>query len=212
MFDTDSIMMKIAFCIVAVAALPLILDLLTRVKFPPPAPGSGIVITGASTGIGRHAAEWMANKGFVVYAGIRKDSDADSIRAVGIKTLIPVHLDVTDEASIASAVDFVSSDLQKRGQILAGLVNNAGVGTGLSIEFADISSWKWMYDVNVFGVVRCTQACFFCLFFSYIIQICLDIVHCCLCTHGQLRHLHAIRVLRRHFCHFFGEQKVAWCK
>ena len=144
--------------VILMAALPFVIDLLTRVEFPPPPPGSAIVITGASTGIGRHAAEWMANKGFVVYAGIRKDSDAESIRGVGIATLVPVKLDVTDKASIASAVDFVSANLQRRGIPLAGLVNNAGVGTGKSIEFADISSWKWMFDVNVFGVARCTQA------------------------------------------------------
>ena len=100
---------KLALGITLVAALPFFLDFLTRVEFPPPAPGSGIVITGASTGIGRHAAEWMANNGFVVYAGIRKDSDAESIRGVGITTLLPVKLDVTDDASIASAVESYST-------------------------------------------------------------------------------------------------------
>ena len=152
-------MLKIAaIVIIVVATLPYAIDFLTRVEFPPPPPGSGIVITGASTGIGRHAAEWMANKGFVVYAGIRKDSDAESIRGVGIATLLPVKLDVTDDASIASAVEFVSADLQKRGISLAGLVNNAGVGFRRSVEFMDISRWKWLFDVNVFGVARCTQA------------------------------------------------------
>lgn len=151
-------MLKFALCVALMAAVPFCLDFVARAEFSPPAPGSGIVITGASTGIGRHAAELMANKGFVVYAGVRKDSDAASIRGAGIATLVPVKLDVTDEASVAAAVEFVSTDLQKRRIALAGLVNNAGVGTGKSIEFADIAEWKWMFDVNVFGVARCTQS------------------------------------------------------
>ena len=149
---------KFAIFVIVVAALPYDLDLLTREKFSPPAPGSGIVITGASTGIGRHAAEWMAKKGFVVYAGVRKDSDADSIREVGMENLVPVKLDVAKEANVASALKFVSTDLKKRGITLAGLVNNAGVSKGKSSEFTTISDWKWMFDINVFGVVRCTQA------------------------------------------------------
>ena len=65
-----------------------------------------VVITGASSGIGRASALRLARGGFTVYAGVRKDADAERLRADGIE---PLMLDVTDESSIAGAVRQVES-------------------------------------------------------------------------------------------------------
>src|SRR5689334_16901553 len=83
-----------------------------------------VLITGASTGIGRAAALHLCAKGFHVFAGVRTESDADALRqsATGVLSsgvLSPVMLDVTDEASIRAAYEVVAAQGG-----LAGLVNN----------------------------------------------------------------------------------------
>ena len=68
-------------------------------RYPVPPKDGAIVITGASTGIGNHAALHLAKSGFVVYAGVRKQSDAEALIKLGISTLKPVILDVAKSVS-----------------------------------------------------------------------------------------------------------------
>lgn len=96
---------------------------------------SAVLITGASTGLGKHAALELAGKGYAVFAGIRKESDGAALLAAlpaaTAKNLFPVILDVTSDDSIAAAVEVVKGALGAGGAFsgrrLAGLVNNAGV-------------------------------------------------------------------------------------
>jgi len=81
-----------------------------------------ILITGASTGIGRSMAELMASEGHFVYAGARKDKDMEELNA--IENIMAIRLDVTDQPQIDSAVKTIEAE----GRGLYGLINNAGVG------------------------------------------------------------------------------------
>ena len=85
-----------------------------------------IVITGASSGIGRSTALRLAKNGWRVFAAVRKDTDAEQIEAEATGALETVRLNVCDQHSIATAAADVKSRL--KGQGLDGLFNNAGIG------------------------------------------------------------------------------------
>ena len=113
-----------------------------------------VLISGASTGIGRACAEHLDGLGFTVFAGVRKQTDADSLRE-GPGRIRPLTLDVTDPGSIASAVQTVEADSPAG---LAGLVNNAGIALGGPLEFVAIDEWRRQLEVNFIGQVAVTQA------------------------------------------------------
>ncbi|MFN2615613.1 MAG: SDR family oxidoreductase [Thermoleophilaceae bacterium] len=108
-----------------------------------------VLVTGASTGIGEASARHLMQLGFDVVAGVRKDEDAERLRGAGAR---PVKLDVTDQASIASARDELGD------VALAGLVNNAGVAVSGPLEFVPIEELRDQLEVNVIGQVAVTQA------------------------------------------------------
>jgi NAD(P)-dependent dehydrogenase (short-subunit alcohol dehydrogenase family) len=118
-------------------------------------PLGAVLITGASTGIGRACAEHLSDVGFTVFAGVRKQSDAESLRGAGSGRIQPLTLDVTDGESIVSAMRTVE-DAAPAG--LAGLVNNAGIAVGGPLEFVAIEDWRRQLEVNFFGQIAVTQA------------------------------------------------------
>ena len=111
-----------------------------------------ILITGASTGIGRHLAETLAENGYHVYAGARKDADLAELNA--IDNITAVRLDVTRQDQVDAVVEMI----KERGTGLYGLVNNAGVGGGDTVVETPIEDQTFVYAVNVEGVYRTTQA------------------------------------------------------
>ncbi len=111
-----------------------------------------ILVTGASTGIGRHLAETLASNGYHVYAGARKDKDLAGLNA--IENITAVRLDVTDQDQIDAAVAMIT----EKGAGLYGIVNNAGVGGGGFIADTSIEDQTFVYAVNVEGVYRITKA------------------------------------------------------
>lgn len=111
-----------------------------------------VLVTGASTGIGRNLAETLAKKGYYVYAGARKDSDLAALDA--IENISAIRLDVTKQEQVDAAVAFV----QSQGRGLYALVNNAGIGNFGSVVESDLSDHDATYDVNVKGVYRITKA------------------------------------------------------
>lgn len=105
-----------------------------------------VLVTGASTGIGRATALLLAREGFTVYAGVRKEADGEALGA----SVTPITLDVTDAGQIAQAAERIDR--------LDALVNNAGVGVTGPLEFVSLDALRWQYEVNVFGQVAVTQA------------------------------------------------------
>ncbi len=111
-----------------------------------------VLVTGASTGIGREITERLAAKGHFVYAGARKDSDLAELDA--IENVQAIRLDVTRPAEIAAAVATVTEG----GRGLWGLVNNAGVAvTGPFAELEE-EDFDFVMDVNAYGPFRVTKA------------------------------------------------------
>ena len=111
-----------------------------------------ILITGASTGIGRNMAETLAAEGHYVYAGARKQGDIDELSA--IDNIQGIRLDVTVQEEINAAVETV----RKEGRGLYGLINNAGVSVaGPLIELSE-EDMQFQMDVNLFGPYRVTKA------------------------------------------------------
>src|SRR3712207_1717372 len=108
-----------------------------------------VVVTGASTGIGEATARHLDSLGFEVFAGVRKDEDAERLRGAGLR---PVKLDVTDSGSIESARAEVGDAR------LAGLVNNAGIAVSGPVEFIPVEELRRQLDVNLIGQVAVTQA------------------------------------------------------
>src|SRR4051812_2057838 len=102
-------------------AVLLFASLATAVVAQPSAAPRAVLVTGASSGIGRKITERLAASGFFVYAGARAQKDFDDLNTM--KNAQAVRLDVTSPADIASAVATVT----KAGRGLYGVVNNAGV-------------------------------------------------------------------------------------
>jgi NAD(P)-dependent dehydrogenase (short-subunit alcohol dehydrogenase family) len=108
------------------------------------------LVTGCSSGIGRATAERLAGAGWTVYATARKPETLSELEARGCRTLA---LDVTDEASMAAAVEAVEAD---HGAVGA-LVNNAGYSQSGAIETVPIDKVRAQFETNVFGLVRLCQ-------------------------------------------------------
>jgi NAD(P)-dependent dehydrogenase (short-subunit alcohol dehydrogenase family) len=110
-----------------------------------------ILVTGASTGLGRLIAESLAAKGYRVFAGARKQADLDALNA--ISNIDAVQLDVTVQSEIDAAVEWV----REQGGLYA-IVNNAGVGMmGPLIELEE-KDLNFVLGVNVLGPFRITKA------------------------------------------------------
>jgi NAD(P)-dependent dehydrogenase (short-subunit alcohol dehydrogenase family) len=113
-----------------------------------------VVVTGASTGIGEAIAKRL-DSGFRVFAGVRKDEDAEKLRGAGAN-IEPIKLDVTDQASIDAAAATVREAVGDQG--VAGLVNNAGIAVSAPLEFLPIDELRHQLEVNTVGQLAVTQA------------------------------------------------------
>ena len=116
-----------------------------------------VLVTGASTGIGRACTVRLDRLGYSVFAGVRKPEDGARLQAATSARLLPIQLDVTDPALVAAAAASIAETVGGAG--LAGLINNAGVAGGGPIEFVPVDAVRQIFEVNVFGLLRVTQAC-----------------------------------------------------
>lgn len=116
-----------------------------------------ILITGATAGIGRHAALTLARRGHTIIAtGRREDALASLKKQAGDLHLTTLRLDVTDTNSVAQAVAQV--DAQTDGYGLDVLINNAGYGQLGAVLEVDDARVRAQYETNVFGVLNTVRA------------------------------------------------------
>lgn len=111
-----------------------------------------VLVTGASSGIGKRIAETLASEGYFVYAGARKAKDIAALSA--LKNIEGIRLDVTRQDEINAAVKHI----RNQGRGLYGLVNNAGVFLFDPLIEISESDLQFIIDVNVFGPYRVTKA------------------------------------------------------
>lgn len=111
-----------------------------------------VLVTGASSGLGRAIAEDLAARGYFVYAGARKDDDIAALSK--IRNIQGIRLDVTVQEDIDAAVKTVT----QAGRGLYGLVNNAGVAVMGEASKMELDDLVFTMDVNVYGPYRITRA------------------------------------------------------
>lgn len=115
-----------------------------------------VLITGASSGIGRACALDLDRHGWRVFAGYRKDADAEALRGEASDRLVTVQLDVTNAEQIAAAEKLIAEAVGTQG--LQGLVNNAGIPVAGPLEFVALDDLRHQLEVNLIGQVAVTQA------------------------------------------------------
>ena len=113
------------------------------------------LITGASTGIGEACAQHLATLGWTVFAGVRRAEDGERLTREHSGDIRPVILDVTQRDHIGRVIDEIKMAVGDEG--LQGLVNNAGVGVGGPFEFLSDDDWRYVFEVNFFGVVAMSR-------------------------------------------------------
>jgi NAD(P)-dependent dehydrogenase (short-subunit alcohol dehydrogenase family) len=124
----------------------------------------GVVVTGASSGIGEACALRLVELGYRVFAGVRREVDGERLAqaAAGQRVqaapdrLVPLMLDVTDPGAIQAAAERVEELLGA--EPLVGLVNNAGIAVGGPLEFIPLGELRRQLEINVVGTVAVAQA------------------------------------------------------
>jgi NAD(P)-dependent dehydrogenase (short-subunit alcohol dehydrogenase family) len=111
--------------------------------------GRVVLISGASSGIGRAVAELLASRGYRVFAGVRASATTFPHPAIEV-----LSLDVRDEASVNACV----AEVYNRAGRIDGLINNAGVNLVGAVEETSIGQAQALFDTNVVGVLRMIQA------------------------------------------------------
>jgi NADP-dependent 3-hydroxy acid dehydrogenase YdfG len=115
-----------------------------------PEPSRAVLITGCSSGIGHATAKRLAGNGWTVYATARRPESISDLRSAGCETLT---LDVTDEASMVSAV----KEIEDAHGAVGVLINNAGYSQSGAIETVPMDAVRRQFETNIFGLVRLTQ-------------------------------------------------------
>lgn len=113
-----------------------------------------VVVTGASKGIGRATALYLAARGWRVFAGVRKEADGEALKREAGWNLSPLLIDVGDEETVREATELVTAQTSA----LAGLVNNAGIAVAGPLEFLPLEAFREQLEVNVTGQLAVTQA------------------------------------------------------
>lgn len=115
-----------------------------------------VLITGASTGIGAACAIELDQRGWQVFAGVRREEDAKTLREKASDRLIPVMLDVTKPEQIEQAIQTIRASTGEIG--LNGLINNAGIAVGGPLEAVSDALLRKQFDVNLFGAIAVARA------------------------------------------------------
>lgn len=114
------------------------------------------LVTGATSGIGKATAIFLASKNIHVFAGYRKSHGANAICTYPhAHQMTPIQLDVTSGDDVESAATAVR---EQTGGLLHFLVNNAGIGMSAPMETVDLAIVRKAFEVNLFGQLAVTQA------------------------------------------------------
>lgn len=111
-----------------------------------------VLITGASSGLGKATALALAEEGYKVFAGVRKQQDKELLESLQ-KNITAIFLDVTSDESVNCAFETVFGITKN----LFALINNAGIAVGGPVEFLPVDILKKQFDINVFGAIRVAQ-------------------------------------------------------
>lgn len=111
---------------------------------------SVVLVTGASSGIGKATAERLLADGHTVYAAARR---VDKMADLGERGARPIAMDITVDADVVAAVDRI----QRESGGVDVLVNNAGYATYGAMEDTSIDDARQQFEVNLFGLARVTQ-------------------------------------------------------
>lgn len=117
---------------------------------------NAVVVTGASTGIGRGIADALTRRGFRVFGSVRKADDAERLRAQLGDAFTPLLFDVTDETAVRAGAERVRQLLN--GETLKGLVNNAGIATPGPVQHQPLEDYRKQIEVNLIGAYTVTQS------------------------------------------------------
>ncbi len=112
-----------------------------------------ILITGASSGIGKACALHLEKLGFIIYAGVRKEKDFNFYKSYKPSKILPIFLDVRKSEDILNAFNNIASS----GLELYALVNNAGISIGGPIELLPMHQVEELISINIIGVLRVTK-------------------------------------------------------
>ena len=113
-----------------------------------------VLVTGASSGIGKECALHLEKMGFLVFAGVRTAMDQKRLKTEASGMLQPIILDVTKSESISNAAGLIFAQKEYP---LFGLVNNAGIGLRGVLEATPITEVRKMLEVNVIGLYAVTK-------------------------------------------------------
>lgn len=116
-----------------------------------------LVVTGASTGIGRAVALRLAQDGYTVFAGVRQTGVVDELNQLGRQNLHPILLDVSDVDSIERAIATVR-ERARPGQVLHAVINNAAICVTGPLETLPLARLREQLEVNLLGTMAMTQA------------------------------------------------------
>jgi len=120
-------------------------------------PNGAVVISGTSSGIGHATALLLDQSGYRVFAGVRREDDAQRLQAKASERLRTLILDITCQDQIDGAVVAVKEALGPE-EGLAGLVNNAGICEPGPIELIGMDRFRRQIEVNLIGHVAMIQA------------------------------------------------------
>jgi NAD(P)-dependent dehydrogenase (short-subunit alcohol dehydrogenase family) len=115
-----------------------------------------VVVTGASSGIGRQISKTLVENGYRVFGSVRNKADGQAVAAEIGENFSPLVFDVTNEKDVQAAAKQVEAELN--GEKLAGLINNAGIAVFGAIQNLSAEEFRYQFDVNLMGVFHCTQA------------------------------------------------------
>lgn len=116
-----------------------------------------ILITGISSGIGYDAARVLAARGYRVFGSVRRQADAERVRAELGENVTPLLFDVTDHEAITAEIASMAAWIGDDG--LWALVNNAGISVPGPLAHMPLDDLRWQLEVNLVGLLDVTQQC-----------------------------------------------------